>query len=118
LFNGTTGHLIGIDHKNGESIATFKFEMHDIPVSLTIEEIYSLGITLAYAVSIHKSQGSEYESVAISCIVNSEMVERSLVYTGLTRAKKLCLMVGSRECFHTAIAKPTRADSLCVGFTI
>jgi exodeoxyribonuclease V alpha subunit len=118
LFNGTTGKLIEIVREDDELYGKFMFEMHDKPVFLTIGQIYDVGIKLAYATSVHKSQGSEYESIAISCVVDSEMVERSLIYTALTRAKKLCLIVGSQDCFYSAIAKPTRADSLCVGFKI
>lgn len=116
LFNGTTGSLLGVGIRNNEVCGKFRFEGRDTVVWLTIDEMFDVGLQLAYAVSVHKSQGSEYEAVLFSCVTSSEMMEKSLVYTALTRAKGLCLIVGSRDIFKKAISGPSRAETLEVGF--
>jgi exodeoxyribonuclease V alpha subunit len=61
-------------------------------------------LQLAYAMSIHKSQGSEYGAVVL--IVHSShymMLQRNLLYTGLTRAREMCLIVGDRKAIYRAV---------------
>ncbi len=60
-------------------------------------------ITLAYAISIHKSQGSEYPAVVMVLHrAHRIMLRRNLVYTGMTRARKFCCIIGEPEAIHTA----------------
>ena len=61
-------------------------------------------LTLAYAVTIHKSQGSEFPAVVIP-LLNQHfiMLRRNLLYTGITRAKKLMVLVGSRKAISMAV---------------
>lgn len=62
-------------------------------------------LSLAYALTIHKSQGSEYGVVLMPITTaHKSMLKRTLVYTGLTRAKQACIVVGSRAAFAQAIA--------------
>ena len=66
-------------------------------------------ITLAYACTIHKSQGSEYPYVIIPIMPTfSIMLQRKLIYTGVTRGKKLVTLVGSKEAFNNAITNHFR----------
>jgi len=61
-------------------------------------------LALAYAISIHKSQGSEYVAVVIPLVMNHYMMlERKLLYTAVTRAKKLVVLVGSRKAVELAV---------------
>ena len=61
-------------------------------------------LTLAYAVSVHKSQGSEYPVVVIPLVsAHYMMLQRNLVYTGVTRARKLVVLVGSKQALATAV---------------
>ena len=61
-------------------------------------------LTLAYAISIHKSQGSEYPAVVIPLVMSHYMMlERKLLYTAVTRAKKLTVLVGSRHAINLAV---------------
>ena len=61
-------------------------------------------ITLAYAISIHKSQGSEYPAVIIPLFMQHFMLlQRNLIYTALTRAKKLCIVIGQSKALAIAI---------------
>ena len=61
-------------------------------------------LALAYAISIHKSQGSEYTAVVIPLAMSHYMMlERKLIYTAVTRAKKLVVLVGSRKALSMAV---------------
>lgn len=116
LFNGTTGTLLRVASRHGELRGCFQFDSHKKPVWLSPGDMIDIRLRLAYAVSIHKSQGSEYESVLVTCVESSPMLEQSLLYTALTRSKGLCLLVGSRKVIDEAVRSPSRADTLEVGF--
>jgi len=59
---------------------------------------------LAYAITIHKSQGSEYKAVVIPVMTQHYMMlQRNLLYTGITRAKNLVVIVGSKKALGMAI---------------
>ena len=59
---------------------------------------------LAYAVSIHKSQGSEYPAVVLPILPQHYiMLQRHLLYTGVTRGRELVVIVGSRKALHMAV---------------
>ena len=61
-------------------------------------------LVLAYAISIHKSQGSEYPAVIIPLFMQHfTLLQRNLVYTALTRAKKLCIIIGQSKALAMAI---------------
>jgi exodeoxyribonuclease V alpha subunit len=61
-------------------------------------------LELAYAISIHKSQGSEYRAVVAPVIMQHFiLLQRNLIYTAATRGKELVVFVGSREALSTAI---------------
>ena len=61
-------------------------------------------LVLAYAISIHKSQGSEYPAVVVPILSQHYvMLQRNLLYTAVTRAKKLVVLVGSRKAIAIAI---------------
>jgi len=61
-------------------------------------------LDLAYAITIHKSQGSEFEAVIIPVLTQHfKMLFRNLIYTGLTRAKDLAVLVGTRRALALAV---------------
>jgi exodeoxyribonuclease V alpha subunit len=98
VFNGDLGIVRGIDLIEKEVIIDFDSR----------EVVYDYAdlneISLAWATSIHKSQGSEYPVVILPLYTQHYvMLSRNLFYTGLTRAKKLALIVGSEKAI--AIAK-------------
>jgi exodeoxyribonuclease V alpha subunit len=75
-------------------------------------------LTLAYAVSVHKSQGSEYQTVVMPLLTQHYiMLQRNLFYTALTRAKKLSVIVGSYKALYIAIKndKPVKRNCLVLG---
>ncbi len=61
-------------------------------------------LDLAYAITIHKSQGSEFEAVIIPVLTQHfKMLFRNLLYTGLTRARRLAVLVGARKAMAMAV---------------
>jgi exodeoxyribonuclease V alpha subunit len=99
VFNGTVGVVIDMsleDHK-----LTVRTD-EDESVDYGFDELDEL--THAYAVTIHRSQGSEYPAVVIPLTMGSWlMLQRNLIYTGVTRAKKLVVLVGSRRALAVAV---------------
>ena len=106
VFNGDVGYLKRIvkdSDKEGSFIAVIYFPGDDREVEYTSESFRQL--TLAYACTVHKSQGSEYDTVIIG--VMSEhyvLLKRNLIYTAITRAKKKVIIVGSKKFYSTAIS--------------
>lgn len=102
IFNGDIGEITETD---AESIqCTVRFRSGTEEKEVTYEKAYISELDLAYAVTIHKSQGSEFEAVIIPLLSQHySMLYRNLIYTGLTRARKLAVFVGSRHALKTAI---------------
>ena len=98
VFNGDLGRIVGIDTEDGSVTVDFleKLVKYD---SENLDEI-----SLAYATSVHKSQGSEYPAVVIPLHTSHYlMLHRSILYTAVTRGKKLVVIVGSRKALAMAI---------------
>ena len=61
-------------------------------------------LTLAYAVSVHKAQGSEFPVVVMPVVTQHYMMlQRNLLYTAITRARKLCVLTGSQHAISMAV---------------
>lgn len=99
VFNGTVGVVTGIDPDNQE-VTVRTDEDEDIDYDFTeLDEL-----THAYAVTVHRSQGSEYPAVVIPVTTSAwMMLQRNLLYTAITRAKQLVVLVGSRRALHRAV---------------
>lgn len=92
VFNGDIGIICSIDRSSG----TLTVRYDDRMAVYTTDDIEHL--EPAYAITVHKSQGSEYECVVIPVIGNPPQLSfRNLLYTGVTRAKKLLILVGTDE---------------------
>lgn len=103
VFNGDIGFLVKMDPLDHSLILDFDGRL----VSYDWSEADQL--TLAYAVSVHKSQGSEFPAVVIPLVTaHYMMLQRNLLYTAVTRARQLCVLVGSRK----AIAMAVRNDQV------
>lgn len=99
VFNGDIGRIEYIDPVSG--ISDIKFGEDRV---VRYKKVDMLELELAYAITIHKSQGSEFECVIIPIMPQySRMLYRNLLYTGLTRAKKLAVFIGKRRSFNQAI---------------
>ena len=99
VFNGTVGVVIGMSLE--EHTLTVRTD-EDESVDYGFDELDELAH--AYAVTIHRSQGSEYPAVVIPLTTSSwMMLQRNLLYTGVTRAKKLVVLAGSRRALAAAV---------------
>jgi len=109
VFNGDIGSVVHADKAkyrlyvdfDGRTVCYEKDELNDV--------------MLAYAVSVHKAQGSEYQAVIMPLVTQHYiMLQRNLFYTALTRAKKLSVIVGSYRALHIAIKNddPVKRNSL------
>lgn len=98
VFNGDVGNILSINREDDEIIIVFD----GVPVTYSTSDLGD--ISLAYAATVHKSQGSECPIVVIPIHnTNHIMLERHLVYTGFSRAKKLLVVVGSEAALQYAV---------------
>ena len=98
VFNGDLGRVTGFDAE-AETLAA---EFDGRAVEYDFDELDEIG--LAYAISVHKSQGSEYPAVVMPVVSQHYMLlQRNLIYTGLTRARKLAVLMGSRRAMHMGL---------------
>lgn len=109
VFNGDIGTVVHIDKPRYRVIVHFEGR----PVFYEKDDLDD--ITLAYAVTVHKAQGSEYQAVVMPLLTQHFiMLQRNLFYTALTRAKKLSIIIGSYKALYIAIKndKPVKRNSL------
>jgi exodeoxyribonuclease V alpha subunit len=100
VFNGDIGTILEIDTE--ELMLSVSFFPDGRVVEYTRDAIPELD--LAYAITIHKSQGSEFEAVIIPVLTQHfKMLFQNLIYTGLTRAKNLAVLVGTRKALAMAV---------------
>ena len=98
VFNGDIGQIVKIDPVERE--VTIRFDLREV--------IYDYGeldeIALAYAITIHKSQGSEFTAVVIPLAMQQYLLlQRNLVYTGITRGKQLVVLIGQKRALAMAV---------------
>ena len=98
VFNGDIGQIVKIDPVERE--VTIRFDQREV--------VYDFGeldeVSLAYAITIHKSQGSEFPAVVIPLAMQQYLLlQRNLVYTGITRGKKLVVLIGQRKALAMAV---------------
>ena len=103
VFNGDIGQVASIDATEREIVV--RYDTRDV--------VYDYGeldgISPAYAISIHKSQGSEFPAVVIPLAMQRYMLlEQNLIYTGITRGKRLVMVVGEPKAFRVAVQKNNR----------
>jgi exodeoxyribonuclease V alpha subunit len=100
VFNGDIGLIREIDNEELTCTVAFFPDMREVLYQR--DDIMELD--LAYAITIHKSQGSEFEAVIIPILTQHfKMLFRNLIYTGLTRARKLAVFVGTRKALAMAV---------------
>lgn len=102
VFNGDIGYITAVDTNERTLTVTFDSRLVEYDISELDE------IVLAYAVTIHKSQGSEFPVVVMPVTMKHfVMLQRNLIYTGITRAKKICVLVGTTKALAYAIKQNT-----------
>lgn len=98
VYNGDIGSIANIDLINHELIVDFEGRR------ITYDFSEADQLTLAYAISVHKAQGSEFPAVVIPVLTaHYLMLQRNLLYTAVTRARQLCVLVGNRQAIGIAV---------------
>lgn len=98
VFNGDLGYIREVDTEE----RTLKVDFDGKWIEYDITELDEL--TLAYATTIHKAQGSEYPIVVMPVLMTHfVMLQRNLIYTGITRAKKICVLIGATKALAYAV---------------
>lgn len=106
VFNGDIGYITHIDETNRSVTVLFDGErsvLYDFP---SVDEL-----VLAYAITVHKSQGSEFKAVIMPMVYGPPMLmSRNILYTGITRAKELVVLVGDKGAMGEMIARNQEQD--------
>ena len=105
VYNGDIGIVERIDNQKSELAVNYYGKI----VSYDFDELDEM--TTAYAISIHKSQGSEYPAVIVPLMTQHYvLLQRNLLYTAMTRGKKLVILIGTRKALNIALKndKPHR----------
>lgn len=98
VFNGDIGLLVGVDLVEHTLDVDFEGRI------LTFDWSEADQLAPAYAVSVHKAQGAEYPAVVIPLVTQHYMMlQRNLIYTAVTRARRLCVLIGSRRAIAMAV---------------
>jgi exodeoxyribonuclease V alpha subunit len=108
VFNGDIGAVLSVEPR-GQKV---KVQFSDTLATYGAEELDEL--ELAYALTVHKAQGSEYPAVVLVCHTSQYvMLQRNLLYTGLTRARRKCVFIGNRQAIWLAVRnnKPTKRNT-------
>ena len=93
VFNGDIGVIDSIDNQTGEMAVMFEDGRRAIYLKGDLQELM-----LSYAITIHKSQGSEFDVVVIPAIAGPSLIlTRNLIYTAVTRAKQMVVIVGQKK---------------------
>ncbi len=98
VYNGDIGHVVDVNPETGELTAQFEGS----------DRVYGLGeldtLVPPYAATVHKSQGSEYPAVIVPVLTQHyAMLRRNLLYTGVTRGKRLVVLVGQTKAVAIAV---------------
>jgi len=113
LWNGSSGRIESILSLNGgrSLLCCLDGARKEIP-----EEDFK-NIDLAYAITVHKAQGSQFKRVIVP-IVKSRLLDRTLIYTALTRGMEQVVFIGAPDAFDAAVTAPPHSHQRQVGFAI
>jgi exodeoxyribonuclease V alpha subunit len=101
VWNGDVGLVSGVDLEEGALTVRFEDDREVVYDSEALDQL-----ELAYAVSVHKSQGSEYKAVVVPLhIQHYPLLRRNLLYTAVTRGKKLVVLVSSARALRRAVSE-------------
>jgi exodeoxyribonuclease V alpha subunit len=104
VWNGDIGVVVRAESQDGAGLVTVLFEERDGDREVEYDSDELDELALAYAATVHKSQGSEYAAVVVP--VHTQhfvMLQRNLLYTAVTRGKRLVVLVGSRKALGIAV---------------
>lgn len=105
VYNGDIGFIKDVSHEDSKLIISFD----ERKVEYSFDELDE--ITIAYAITIHKSQGSEYPIVIIPITTQSYMMlQKNLLYTGITRGKRIVVLIGQKKAISMAVRNNKEAS--------
>jgi exodeoxyribonuclease V alpha subunit len=113
LWNGSLGRIESILTSDGRGALLCSLD----GARYELQEEEFARIDLAYAITVHKAQGSQFKRVIVP-IVKTRLLDRTLIYTALTRGMEQVVFIGDREAFDAAITAPPRSHERQVGFSI
>ena len=115
IFNGDSGTVVELSEEDRSIVVDFDGRL------VTCEDDELDHITLAYAISIHKSQGSEYPAIVVPVLTaHFVMLTRNLIYTAMTRGKRLCVLVADPRALRIAVSEDRKEArytrlAMCLG---
>jgi exodeoxyribonuclease V alpha subunit len=115
IFNGDSGTVVEVSEEDRSIVVDFDGRL------VTCEDDELDHITLAYAISIHKSQGSEYPAIVVPVLTaHFVMLTRNLIYTAMTRGKRLCVLVADPRALRIAVSEDRKEArytrlAMCLG---
>lgn len=102
VFNGDVGTVVDIDADEGECVVAYPAPGGSHEVVYGPTDLHEL--SLAYALSVHKAQGSEFPCIVMPLLTRHYMLlQRNVLYTAITRARRLCILVGSTRALTIAV---------------
>jgi len=102
VMNGEVAFILAYDDEEGEARLSLDDGERELTVPVSALETYDL----AWALTIHRSQGSQFPAVVAPwSMAYSVMLSRALLYTAVTRAQRLCMLIGERRAVATALAR-------------
>ena len=112
LQNGSMGRIVSVEHHGDDQIGTIEW---DDGVVRCFNDVLLDDLELGYALTVHKSQGSQWKRVVVCLPQGSRMVDRSLIYTAVTRAQAEVLLLGSHTAITHQVSLKKAADRRLVG---
>jgi exodeoxyribonuclease V alpha subunit len=113
LWNGSLGRIEKVLNLNGRRALLCSLD--DARREIPQEDLHR--IDLAYAITVHKAQGSQFKRVIVP-VVRSRLLDRTLIYTALTRGVEQVVFIGDREAFDAAVTAPPHSHERLVGFSL
>nr|WP_315487819.1 AAA family ATPase [uncultured Rhodoferax sp.] len=114
LQNGSMGRIVSVEHHGDDQIGKIEW---DDGVVRGFNDALLDDLELGYALTVHKSQGSQWKRVVVCLPQGSRMVDRSLIYTAVTRAQAEVLLLGSHSAISHQVRQKKAADRRLVGLT-
>jgi exodeoxyribonuclease V alpha subunit len=118
LWNGSLGRVEAVrsdSSTGGYAISSLSCSFEGTRHEISREDFAN--VDLAYAITVHKAQGSQFQRVVMP-VVRSRLLDRSLLYTGLTRGVEQIVFIGDRTAFSRAIKEEPKSQNRMVGFSI
>ncbi|MBA3057494.1 MAG: ATP-dependent RecD-like DNA helicase [Gammaproteobacteria bacterium] len=112
LQNGSMGTIVSVQHHGEDQIGKIEW---DDGVARSFNDALLDDLELGYALTVHKSQGSQWKRVVVCLPQGSRMVDRSLIYTAVTRAQSEVSMLGNRSAIQDQVSRKKAADRRHVG---